>query len=167
MTTGEGVRPCTWPPKVAVRQQLTCVPSPLQLTADCGTVYIHRRRDGAQGWCGPAVCIVRGEQFLGRNETIWVHVRNCLHTCNRTHVRPAPTDPTWSGIGYKNFLRTCVVEDCNTTQTSLQKRNLTRTKKWYWTRVFQMSDKGAPTLSLNLTERPFSRRTSLRGATDL
>ena len=130
VTTGGGLRPCTCPRKVAVRQQLTCAPSPLQLTADCGTVCIDRRRDGAGGWCGgtqSVQCVVNN--FLGRNETIWVHVRNGLHTCNRTQVKPAPTDPRWSGIGYKSFLRTCVVEDSNTVQTSLKTRNLTEDEK--------------------------------------
>ena len=75
-------------------------------------------------------------------------------------------DWRWSGTGYKSFLRTCVVEDCNTVQTSLQKGNLTRTNEWDGTRVFQMFDTGGPTLSLNLRERPFSRETSSRGATD-
>ena len=31
VTSGGGVRPCTWPRKVDVRQQLTGVPSPLRL----------------------------------------------------------------------------------------------------------------------------------------
>ena len=51
-------------------------------------VFIHRRKDGAQGWCGPGVCVLSEEPKPGRNETVWVHMRNCLHKCNRTQVRP-------------------------------------------------------------------------------
>ena len=47
---------------------------------------------GAQGWCGHAGCVPSGERVLGRNETIGVHVRNCLHTCNRTQVRSATNE---------------------------------------------------------------------------
>ena len=28
----------------------------------------------------------------GRNETVWVHMRNCLHKYNRSQVRPATTE---------------------------------------------------------------------------
>ena len=28
----------------------------------------------------------------GRNETVWVRTRNCLHKCNRTQVRPATNE---------------------------------------------------------------------------
>ena len=55
-------------------------------------VFIHRRKDGAQGWCGPGVCVLSEEQKPGRNETVWVHMRNCLHKCNRTQVRPATNE---------------------------------------------------------------------------
>ena len=51
-------------------------------------VFVHRRKDGAQGWCGPGV----EEPKPGRNETVWVHMRNCLHKCNRTQVRPATNE---------------------------------------------------------------------------
>ena len=51
-------------------------------------VFIHRRKNGAQGWCGPGVCVLSEEPKPGRNETVWVHVRNCFN-CNRTQVRPA------------------------------------------------------------------------------
>ena len=55
-------------------------------------VVIHRRKDGAQGWCGPGVCVLSEEPKPGRNETVWVHMRNCLHKCNRTQVRPATNE---------------------------------------------------------------------------
>ena len=55
-------------------------------------VFIHRRKDGAQGWCGPGVCVLSEEPKPGRNETVWVHMRNCLHKCNRTQVRPATNE---------------------------------------------------------------------------
>ena len=55
-------------------------------------VFIHRRKDGAQGWCGPCVCVLSEEAKPGRNETVWVHLRNCLHECNRTQVRPATNE---------------------------------------------------------------------------
>ena len=55
-------------------------------------VFIHRRKDGAQGWCGPGVCVLSEETKPGRNETVWVHMRNCLHKCNRTQVRPATNE---------------------------------------------------------------------------
>ena len=55
-------------------------------------VFIHRRKDGAQGWCGPGVCVLSEEPKPGRNETVWVHMRNCLHKCNRLQVRPATNE---------------------------------------------------------------------------
>ena len=55
-------------------------------------VFIHRRKDGAQGWCGPGVCVLSEEPKPGRNETVWVHMRNCLRVCNRTQVRPATNE---------------------------------------------------------------------------
>ena len=54
--------------------------------------FIHRLKDGAQGWCGPGVCVLSEEQRPGRNETLWVNMRNCLHKCNRTQVRPATNE---------------------------------------------------------------------------
>ena len=41
-------------------------------------VFILRRKDGAQGWCGPGVCVLSEEPKPGRNETVWVRMRNCL-----------------------------------------------------------------------------------------
>ena len=55
-------------------------------------VFVHRRKDGAQAWCGPGVCVLREEPKPGRNETVRVHMRNCLHKCNRTQVRPATNE---------------------------------------------------------------------------
>ena len=55
-------------------------------------VFIHRRKDGAQGWCGPGVCVLSEEPKPGQNETVWVHMRNCLHKCHRTQVRPATNE---------------------------------------------------------------------------
>ena len=37
-------------------------------------------RTDPQGWCGPGVCVLRGEPKPGRNETVWGHMRNCLHS---------------------------------------------------------------------------------------
>ena len=54
--------------------------------------FIHRRKDGAQGWCGPGMCVLSEEPKPGRNETVWVHMRNCLQKCNRTQVRPATNE---------------------------------------------------------------------------
>ena len=56
------------------------------------SVFRHRRKDGAQGWWGPGVCVLGEEPKPGRNETVWVHMRNCLHKCNRTQVRPATNE---------------------------------------------------------------------------
>ena len=50
-------------------------------------VFIHRRKDGAQGWCG--VCVLSEEPKPGRNETVWVHMRNCLHEV-QSHSGEAP-----------------------------------------------------------------------------
>ena len=62
----------------------------LQLAPVAGEpVFVHRRKDGAQGWCGPGVCVLSEEPKPGRNGTVWVHMRDCLHKCNRTQVRPA------------------------------------------------------------------------------
>ena len=58
---------------------------------------------GPKAGVSTAVCIVRGEQFLVRNETIWVHVRHCLLTCNRTKVRPAPTDRNGQELDTRAF----------------------------------------------------------------
>ena len=55
-------------------------------------VFIHRRKDGAQGWCGPEVCGLSEEPKPGRNETVLVHMRNCSQKCNRTQVRPATNE---------------------------------------------------------------------------
>ena len=55
-------------------------------------VFIHRRKDGGQGWCGPGVCVLNEEPKPGRNETVWVQMRDCLHKCNRTQVRPATNE---------------------------------------------------------------------------
>ena len=45
-----------------------------------------------QRWCGLGVCVLGEEPKPGRNETVWVHMRNCLHKCNRTQVRPATNE---------------------------------------------------------------------------
>ena len=55
-------------------------------------VFIRRLKDGAQGWCGPGVCVLSEEPKPGRNETVWMHMQNCLHKCNRTQVRPATNE---------------------------------------------------------------------------
>ena len=55
-------------------------------------VFIHRRKDGAQGWCGPELCGLSEEPKPGRNETVRVHMRNCSQKCNRTQVRPATNE---------------------------------------------------------------------------
>ena len=55
-------------------------------------VFIHRRKDGAQGWREPGVCVLSEEPKPGRNETVWVHMRNCLQKCNRTQMRPATNE---------------------------------------------------------------------------
>ena len=55
-------------------------------------LHTHRRKDGALGWCGLGVCVLSEEPKLGRNDTVWVHMRNCLHKCNRTQVRPATNE---------------------------------------------------------------------------
>ena len=55
-------------------------------------VFNHRPKDGAQGWCGPGVCVLSEEPKPGRNETVWVYMRNCLRNCNRTQVRPATNE---------------------------------------------------------------------------
>ena len=55
-------------------------------------VFIHRRKDGAQGLCVPGVCVLSEEPKPGRNETVWVHMRNCLHKCNRIQVRSAANE---------------------------------------------------------------------------
>ena len=34
-------------------------------------VFKHRRKDGAQGWCGLGVCVLSEEPKPGRNETVW------------------------------------------------------------------------------------------------
>ena len=79
-------------------------------------VFIHRRKGGAQEWCGPGVCVLSEEPKPGRNETVWVHMRNCLHKCNRTQVRPATNEEAegivlrWKGTdtGRKAKVRWCV-----------------------------------------------------------
>ena len=55
-------------------------------------VFIHRRKDGAQGWCEFGVCVLSEEPKPGRNETVCVHMRNCLHKSTRTQVRPATNE---------------------------------------------------------------------------
>ena len=48
-------------------------------------VFVHRRKDEAHGWCGPGVCVLSEEPKPGRNETVWVHKRNCLRTSAIAH----------------------------------------------------------------------------------
>ena len=55
-------------------------------------VFIHRRKDGDQGWCAPGVCVLSEEPKPGRNETVWVLIRNCLHKCCRTQEGPATNE---------------------------------------------------------------------------
>ena len=43
------------------------------------------------------MCVLSEEPKPGRNGTVWVHMRNCLHKCNRTQVRP-PTNEEAEGI---------------------------------------------------------------------
>ena len=38
------------------------------------------------------MCVLSEEPKPGRNETVWVHMRNCLHKCNRTQVRSATNE---------------------------------------------------------------------------
>ena len=38
------------------------------------------------------MCVLSEEPKPGRNETVWVHMRKCLHKCNRTQVRPATNE---------------------------------------------------------------------------
>ena len=38
------------------------------------------------------MCVLSEEPKPGRNETVWVHMRNCLHKCNRAQVRPATNE---------------------------------------------------------------------------
>ena len=56
------------------------------------TVDNGSRKDGVQVLCGPGECVLSEEPKPGRNETVWVHMRNCLHKCNRTQVRPATNE---------------------------------------------------------------------------
>ena len=90
-----GVKPCVWPLRVDARRLHFAVPSwtgthtvdnpkPLNPFQRSDPVYIHRWRDGAQGWCGLCTCVLSGERAPGRNAQTWVHTRNCLHKRNRT-----------------------------------------------------------------------------------
>ena len=38
------------------------------------------------------MCVLSEETKPGRNEAVWVHMRSCLHKCNRTQVRPATNE---------------------------------------------------------------------------
>ena len=38
------------------------------------------------------MCVLSEEPKPGRNERVWVHMRNCLHKCNRTQVRRATNE---------------------------------------------------------------------------
>ena len=40
----------------------------------------------------PGVCGLSEEPKPGRNVTVYVHMRNCLHKCKRTQVRPATNE---------------------------------------------------------------------------
>ena len=73
----------------ADRRAMSTASQPQRVLVAGEPVFIHRRKDGAQGWCGLGVCVLSEEPKPGRNETVWVHMRNCLHKCNRTQVRPA------------------------------------------------------------------------------
>ena len=45
-----------------------------------------------KGRCDLGLYVLRAEPKPGRNETVWVHMRNCLHKCHRTQVRPATNE---------------------------------------------------------------------------
>ena len=93
-------------------------------------IFVHRRKDGAQGWCGPGVCVLSEEPKPGRNETVWVHMRNCLHKCNRTQVRPA-TNEEAEGIETVTSLLTDLlkqfVKDARDTSLTSLTREILRT----------------------------------------
>ena len=55
-------------------------------------VFTHRWEDGAQGWRGHGVCVLSEEPTPARNETVWVHFRNCLYKRNHTPVRTATNE---------------------------------------------------------------------------
>ena len=55
------------------------------------------------------MCVVSEEPKPGRNETVWVHMRNCLHKCNRTQVRPA-TNEEAEGIENATSLLPSLIE---------------------------------------------------------
>ena len=38
-------------------------------------VHVFRRKDGAQGWCGPGVCVLSEEPKPGRNESLGAHAK--------------------------------------------------------------------------------------------
>ena len=38
------------------------------------------------------LCVLSEDPKSGRNETVWVHMRNCLNKCHRTQVRPATNE---------------------------------------------------------------------------
>ena len=63
-------------------------------------VFIHRRKEGAQGWCGPGVCVLSEEPKPGRNETVWVHMRNCLNKCNRTEILRMMSPWSWKAMSW-------------------------------------------------------------------
>ena len=71
---------------------------PLSSLVTGETVFIHRQKNGAQGWRGPGVCVLSEDPKPGRNETVWVHMQECLHKCNRTQVRPATKEEEAEGI---------------------------------------------------------------------
>ena len=56
-------------------------------------VFIHRRKDGAQGWCGPGVCVLSEGPKPGRNETVMgARAELLAYKCNRTQVRPVTNE---------------------------------------------------------------------------
>ena len=94
-------------------------------------VFMHRRKDGAQEWCGPGVCVLSEEPKPGRNETVWVHMRNCLHKCNRTQVRPA-TNEEGEGIETVTLLLPSLIEARDTSPTLLTREILRAMSQRLW-----------------------------------
>ena len=81
----------------ANRRAMSTIPqSTTETTAGTGG-WRPRLQTQTEGWSPKMVWtwrvrLVSEEPKPGRNETVWVHMRNCLHKCNRTQVRPATNE---------------------------------------------------------------------------
>ena len=105
---------------------------PQRALVDGEPVFIHRRKDGAQGWCGRGVSVLGEEPKPGRNDTVGTHAELLAQVQSHT----AETRDRRSGRNrgllhrcYRDWLKQLVKDARDTSPTSLTRVTL-RTTSW-------------------------------------